>query len=78
MKLVISPSGQIHTVYDETIDLSKLGQLEIRRGSHVEPDTEGKWSADLSPVGGPRLGPYDRRSQALEAERKWLDQHWLK
>jgi len=77
MNLVITQTGQVRTVYDETIDLSKLGQLDIRRGSHVEPDAEGKWTVDLSPVGGPRLGPYDRRSEALEAEHQWLDRHWL-
>lgn len=77
MKLVISTTGQVRTVYDETIDLSKLGQLEIQRGSHVEPTSNGKWTVDLSPVGGPKLGPFDRRSEALEMERKWLDQHWL-
>jgi hypothetical protein len=28
-------------------------------------------------VGGPVLGPFDRRSDALEAERDWLERHWL-
>ena len=32
----------------------------IRRASHVEPDEAGRWWADLSPVGGPRLGPFAR------------------
>ena len=31
----------------------------------------------LAPWGGPRLGPFPKRSQALEAERQWLEQHWL-
>jgi hypothetical protein len=30
-------------------------------------------SADLSPVGGTKLGPFDRRSEALDAERVWLE-----
>jgi hypothetical protein len=33
------------------------------------------WSANLSPVRGPKLGPFPRRSQALAAERQWLEQH---
>ncbi len=31
---------------------------------------------DLSPVGGPVLGPFRLRSQALAAEQAWLD-GWL-
>lgn len=31
--------------------------------------------ADLSPVGGPLLGPYQRRSEALAAEVQWLAEH---
>ena len=73
MDLVISPLGQIRCVYDETIDLTQLGELSIRRASHVEPDDQGRWWADLAPVEGPVLGPFDRRSSALEAERLWLE-----
>ena len=32
---------------------------------------------DLRPVDGPVLGPFDRRSEALEAEVAWLEAHWL-
>lgn len=60
-----------------TVDLSTLGKPVIERGSHVEPDGAGRWFADLSPVNGPRLGPFDRRSAALFAERNWLNRHWL-
>lgn len=77
MQLIIRPDGFSHCVYEEVIDLEALGQLTIRRGSHVEPDDEGFWWADLAPVNGPRLGPYLLRSQALDAERKWLEAHWL-
>jgi hypothetical protein len=75
MQLVIDPYGCAYGVYAEAIDLSSLGQLTIRRASHVEPDAHGLWWSDLSPVQGPRLGPFDRRSAALAAELCWLDNH---
>ena len=77
MQLVVHPSGHVQCLYDEAIDLSAFGQLLVTRASHVEPDSDGRWTADLSPVGGPRLGPFRRRSQALSAEREWLERHWL-
>jgi hypothetical protein len=77
MRLWIDPGGIVRGLYDEAIDLTSLGPLAIRRASHVEPDGQGRWWADLSPVGGPRLGPFARRSQALDAERAWLETHWL-
>lgn len=77
MQLVIGPAGTVRAIYDEAIDLRSLGTLSIARGSHVEPDEHGRWIADLSPVSGPRLGPYLRRSEALAAERAWLEAHWL-
>jgi hypothetical protein len=75
--LLVSPAGQVRCLYSEAIDLAALGQLSIARGSHVEPDAAGQWFADMSPVGGPKLGPFERRSQALDAERTWLETHWL-
>lgn len=77
MQLVIATTGSVRCVYDELLDLSSLGQIRIARGSHVEPDAEGNWSADLGPVSGPRLGPYGKRSEALAAETEWLDRNWL-
>jgi hypothetical protein len=77
MQLVIDPHGDVRCVYSEEIELAALGQLVIRRGSHVEPDHDGRWWADLSPVSGPSLGPFARRTNALAAERDWLEHHWL-
>jgi len=77
MQLLIGPSGEVRCIYGEAIDLAQLGPLSIRRGSHVEPDTDGQWRCDLSPVGGPSLGPFSQRSEALAAEVAWLDEHWL-
>jgi hypothetical protein len=77
MELVITPSGQMRCLYDEALDLTALGILQIARASHVEPDERGWWWADLAPVQGPKLGPYRQRSEALAAERRWLELHWL-
>ena len=77
MQLIISPDGSVRCLYGETIDLAQLGRLTISRGSHVEPDEAGRWFADLAPVGGPQLGPFLHRSDALNAEAAWLDAHWL-
>ena len=77
MQLVVTPDGAVRCIYSEQIDLSELGRPVIARGSHVEPDAKGRWFADLDPVGGPTLGPFARRSDALAAETSWLEVHWL-
>jgi hypothetical protein len=77
MELVVNSRGEVRCLYGEEIDLSVLGQLSIRRASHVEPDADGRWWADLAPVGGPRLGPFGRRTEALASEAEWLQTHWL-
>lgn len=77
MQLVVQPKGTIRCVYGEQIELSRLGNLAVRRASHVEPNEEGRWLADLSPVSGPKLGPYDKRSEALREEEAWLQANWL-
>jgi hypothetical protein len=75
MRLRIDAHGQVVCVYGETIDLAVFGEPAIRRASHVEPDEQGRWWADLGPVNGPRLGPYRLRSLALQAEADWLDDY---
>ena len=77
MQLVIQLGGVVHCLYSEEIDLQKIGAISISRGSHVEPNPEGQWTADLSPVDGPLLGPFTNRSTARDAERQWLERHWL-
>lgn len=77
MLLRVERHGQVECVYGEAIDLTSLGILTIRRASHVEPDEQGRWWADLAPVGGPKQGPFAHRSEALDAEQEWLAQHWL-
>ena len=77
MELLVLPTGALRGIYDEALDWRALGKVSIRRASHVEPDAAGRWFADLSPAGGPRLGPFMRRSQALAAEIDWLSAHGL-
>lgn len=77
MQLIIDSSGNARCIYDETIPIQQLGRIKIRRGSHVEPIPGGQWIADMKPVDGPVLGPFSMRSQALAAERRWLEKHWL-
>ena len=77
MDLIVSPDGTIRAVYAGAIDLGVFGHLVISRASHVEPNDSGRWLADLTPVAGPVLGPFRRRSEALEAELAWLEAHWL-
>jgi len=77
MQIVVKPDGTSRCLYSEFVDLRALGKLAIARGSHVEPTADGQWTADMAPVNGPILGPYSNRSEALEAERAWLEEHWL-
>jgi hypothetical protein len=72
MELVVDAGGLVRCIYGEELDLRALGRLQITRASHVEPDAEGYWWADMGPSGGPVLGPYGSRSVALAAEREWL------
>ena len=77
MQLVIEPGGVVRCIYSEEIDLAALGSPAISRASHVEPDQQGRWWADMSPVGGGVLGPFLNRSAALAAEDTWLETNWL-
>ena len=76
--LSIRATGEIVTIHDDEIcaTLRTCGSIHIRRASHVEPDVDAAgrvtWSADMSPVGGPLLGPFPTRGEALRAETAWI------
>jgi len=72
MELVVDADGAVRCIYGEELDLRELGKLQITRASHVEPDRDGFWWADMGPVDGPVLGPFRNRREALGAERGWL------
>jgi hypothetical protein len=80
--------GHATFVYDDALaELLTEGDATIERVSHVEPyDGSGGdafaarhaglwWTADMSPVDGPVLGPFKTRAEALAAERAWLTEH---
>jgi hypothetical protein len=67
---------QINSIYDDRlIFLQQLGATDIKRASHVEPQGTA-WIADMGPSGGPVLGPFETRNEALEREREWLINLW--
>ena len=77
MQLIINTTGIGRCIYGEEIDLHALGNLTIRRASCVEPDCKGSWFADLSTIGGAKIGPCLARSEAVLAELEWLENNWL-
>lgn len=75
MNLYIRPGGKTQCIYDEKLDLAQLGEIAIRRASHVEPDPKvpGNWFVDLSPVGGPAVRGFATRQAALDYEVAWIE-----
>lgn len=71
MVITFSPEGAAACLYTEAIELARLGDLRIRRASHVEPTSDGRWQVQI--VDGPCLGVYTKRSEALAAEAAWLE-----
>jgi hypothetical protein len=73
----IRPDGTVEVVYDDAVrGLLALGRAAIRRASHVEPTPDGRWTADLGPMEGSVLGPFETRAAALDAEQGWLVHHF--
>ena len=77
MELVFESSSNARCVYSDTLPLVTIGKLRIERASNVEPNDKGEWIADLSPVSGPTLGPFSKRTDAIAAEVQWLRDNWL-
>ena len=78
MELVVDAGGDVRCIYGEELDLREFGKLQITRASHVEPNKDGFWWADMGPVGGPVLGPFKNRTEALQAETAQLSEALLK
>ena len=76
-RLRIAVDGKINAIHHDSIAWKNFGAVSIERASYVEPTAAGDWIVDLSPVGGPTLGPFMTRSEGLAEELYWLEQHWL-
>ena len=77
MQAITMVIGQtVELIYDDEVSaiLDEIGNVAIRRASHVEP-VEGGWSADMGPVGGPVLATCKLRSEAIAAEVAWLKEN---
>lgn len=79
LTMLIDENGDARFIYDDTameIALA-LGVVSTKRASHVEPTPDGQWTADMNPVAGPMLGPFQTRKQALQAEHQYLERQGL-
>lgn len=76
-QIIINSNGTIRFIHNDDIAevFIKLGEAKTTRASYVEPLSSGKWEADLTPVWGPILGPFNRRDEAVSAEIEWLQNH---
>jgi hypothetical protein len=77
-KLIRVGGGRVTMIYsDDDAQLLAQGRCSVTRASHVEPAEGGGWTADMTPVGGPILGPFTLRSEALDKEVLWLNENVL-
>ena len=75
VNVTVLTNGDLRFIYDDEIaSLLSHGNATIHRASHVEPSGTG-WTADMTPVDGPVLGPFALRHDALTAEVEWLQRN---
>lgn len=79
IEIFIQPDGTLRFIYsDEIAEATRdLGKHHTQRASHVEPDTDGNWTVDMSPIAGRpmNLGAHAKRSDAINAEVNWLREY---
>lgn len=80
-KVFILEDGTVKFLYyDELKPLLGIGKSDVKRVSHVDPIMHNNsvvWYADLCPVNGPKLGPFETRELAIAAEIDWLTENDL-
>lgn len=76
-EIVFDDDGLASFVHsDHLAGLIDGGVAVIERASHVEPSGV-EWIADMAPVGGPVLGPYENRGDALAAEVGYISRNYF-
>jgi hypothetical protein len=71
--VLVDANGRLEFVWDDRLaPLRALGEITIRRASHVEPTDDGWWTADMTPLGGQIIGPFALHAAAIDAEREWI------
>ena len=77
MDLVVDPAGRVRCVYAEAIDLAALGPPDDRpRQPRRARRRRAAGSPTWRPSAGRCSGRSPLRSEALAAERAWLEAHW--
>jgi hypothetical protein len=69
MKIFIEDTGKIKCLYNEALDIRRLGKSRIQRAAWVEPgsgENQDKWVVTLAD--GTFAGVFNLRSDALKAE----------
>lgn len=82
LSIRVGADGRMRFIHDDRLaGLVRAGEGSIHRASRVEPGDPAlgqeplSWYVDLAAVGGPVLGPFGHRQQALDAEVRWLIDH---
>ncbi|MGH7307393.1 MAG: hypothetical protein ACREK6_01730 [Candidatus Rokuibacteriota bacterium] len=71
----LRPDGTVVGLYTDAIDLRALGHIRAERASAVEWDEVAQaWRARILAT-GEVLGPFQRREEAVDAERRVLAAH---
>ena len=78
MIVYVDEKGGLQFIYQEEINMEELGTSSIRRASDVEPTEHSQWFANLARSGGPALGPFKNRSEAIEAELIWIQDQFAR
>lgn len=78
IRLTIDSEGNGKAIYsDDLADYFAATGAKITRASSVEPGPDGKWVVDLTVSGGPVVGGFKLREDALRFEVDWLEKNYL-